>query len=159
MNGIIALKTTTVTPKKGIIIHYSGTNGNVWWDASPNPTSFVITYFNNIIAAGYDVVQVKWSESGWMFAQPGVQTGHKLLAGRSATVAKWVHDNWWTSGMRFILTGSSGGSSQIAYSMLYLYSPPIVDLLIPDSGPVLANMGPTCIAGTYQANCTIIDTD
>src|SRR5437016_4250313 len=160
LNGFLAVKLSSAPTKAGMIVHYSGDNGNLWWDGSPNPTSFSTTYFNNMTAAGYDVVQVRWSGSGWTFSQLGVQTGQKLLSCRPATVAKWVHDNLWTSGTRYILTGASGGSSQVAYSMLYLYSPNIVDLLIPDSGPVMADMFDGCVTGgiyDYSNQRTLID--
>ena len=159
-SGFLAVKLSTAPIKAGMVVHYSGDDGALWWDGSPNPTIFSPTYFNNLLAAGYDVVQVKWSANGWTFAQPGVQTGQKLLSCRPATVAKWVHDNLWTPGSRFILTGSSGGSSQVAYSMLYLYSPNIVDLLIPDSGPVMADIFDGCVTGgiyDYGAKATLID--
>src|SRR5262249_47236449 len=160
-SGILAVKLSTASPKKGMIVHYAGDTGALWWDASPNPTAFAATYFNNLLAAGYDMVQVKWSGSGWMFAQPGVQTGHKLLGCRPATVAKWVHDNLWTNGTRYILSGSSGGASQVAYSMLYLYSPNIVDLLIPESGPVFSDMFDGCVTRGiygYAPKYTMVDT-
>src|SRR5262245_25629186 len=160
INGILAVKLSTATPKKGMIVHYTGDNGNLWWDGSPNPTSFSTTYFNNMLAAGYDVAQVKWPGSGWTFAQPGVQTGQKLLSCRPATTAKWVHDNLWTPGTRYILSGASGGASQVAYSMLYLFSPNIVDLLIADSGPPMADIFDGCVTGgdfDYDGKKTLID--
>src|SRR5439155_825338 len=86
---------------------------------------------------------IKWNPNGWIFTPDGVHTGQKLLSCRPATTVKWVHEHLWTPGTRFILTGSSGGASQIAYSMMYLFvpnpTPNFVDLLLLDSGPPIRN--------------------
>src|SRR5262245_30836135 len=46
-SGVVAVKLSTVTPKAGMVVHYSGDTGALWWDGSPSPTSFSTTYFNN----------------------------------------------------------------------------------------------------------------
>jgi hypothetical protein len=139
-------------PIKGMVLFFSESTGTTWWQYGASTyiePSTVPPFFASLLNSGYEIVQIKWNLS-WARAPTGVQAGQVALAGRSATVIKWVHDNWFTGG-RFCLTGSSGGAAQVAYAVAAYRLDSIVDILIPTGGPPMSQLTRGCMQETGWA--------
>jgi hypothetical protein len=139
-------------PIKGMVLFFSQSRGTAWWQYGGSTylePSTVPPFFASLLAAGYEIVQVKWNVS-WATAPTGVSAGQVALACRTATVIKWVHDNWFMGG-RFCLTGSSGGASQIAYVVAAYGLDSIVDVVIPTGGPPMTQLTRGCMQETGWA--------
>lgn len=87
----------------------SGAYGQAWW-ASPNSQSFI----NNLVAHGHRVVQFRWYPP-WQQSTLEQSAGEIRMAARPATVIDWVKRNY--PAPEFNVTGSSGGSMALAYSL------------------------------------------
>jgi hypothetical protein len=151
VTGYIANEKPTV-PEKGMIVFVSASSGGSWWSDS---YTLVPAFFQSLLRDGYELVQIKM---GWTKAQLGVQSGQVALAAREATVVKWVHDNWLGAGIQLIVTGQSGGSSAVAYSLSNYGLDSIVDAAILTSGPPMASIQKGCLQEARYAYATGAET-
>src|SRR6202022_160009 len=117
----------------GVVLFFSESTGTGWWEYGTGGTvepSTVPPFFNSLLGAGYELVQVKWNYSPYR-ADLGIEQGQVALLARTATVVQWIHDNWLPAGARYCLTGTSGGASQICYAVAGYPIDGIVDVLVP----------------------------
>ncbi len=116
------------------------------------------TFLHDLQADGFEVVVVLWVDS-WLEAAQGEQVGPARLACRSATTVKWAYDNLFlplhvasagTGVCGFCLTGNSGGSSQIGYTLSFYGLAGVVNAAILSGGPPHAAIAKGCLrAGSY----------
>ena len=112
---------------------------------------------------GFRTVDVRWVDS-WRVANPGERAGYAKIACRPSTAIQWVHDHLYqpapTSGSPghcgFCVTGNSDGGSQAAYALAFYGLSPIVDAIVPTSGPPMAaqEKGCTDVPGYPYKNAT-----
>lgn len=138
------VKSPTGIPK-GTITFHSGASGKVFWTAGPTGTAQAT--FNNLVAAGYTGIQVKW-KTGWNWATSTGKEGPMKLACRAATALKWINTNLHTAGKPMCATGNSGGSAQITYAVSHYGLSNILDAIIPTSGPGVARIDEGCLGST-----------
>ena len=160
--GVIADWKPTV-PTRGLIIFFSGDNGTSWWGKG---STLLPSFFQSLSNSGFELVQVAWSLS-WLQAPTGEPLGQQLLASRSATAIKWIHDNMYTVSSPglghcgFCVTGNSAGASETAYVLSSYGLDNIIDAAIPTSGPPMAGIEKGCLqVPGYQyavSNAQLID--
>src|SRR5712692_2479824 len=142
--GVIAVQ-KPLGQIKAVAIFFSGSGGGDWWDKA---STEVPAFFQSLLNDGFEVVEVRWLNVGWLEAPVGIQSGQELLASRPATVIKWVHDNMYVplrlhpnaGQCGFCVTGNSGGAAQITYAISSYGIDGIVDAAIPTSGPPMASI-------------------
>ena len=110
-------------------------------------------FLKGLAARGLEIVIVSWVDP-WLVASPGEKVGPKRLACRAATAIKWVHDNLYrqlgspggaVGACGFCLTGNSGGSSQIGYSLSFYGLGNIVNAAILTDGPPHTALAKGCL--------------
>lgn len=140
---------------KAVAMFFSESEGNTWWSynsAGTAPIATVDPFFQSLLNDGFELVQIRWARS-WLLSPAGVQSGQELLACRSATAIKWVHDNMYAPlGLHpnvgqcgFCITGNSGGAAQVTYAISSYGIDNIVDAAIPTSGPPMAALSKGCL--------------
>ncbi|HVL02895.1 MAG TPA: Calx-beta domain-containing protein, partial [Acidimicrobiales bacterium] len=149
-DGVMA-HAKAIGPSRGMVVIFSGGGGTIFWSTDNVPAD---TMIEDVRRAGLDVVQVRWTRA-WTLAEPGeIEAGAAHVACRPATAVKWIHDNLYagldvpTHGVGecgFCVTGTSGGSSQAAYTASHFGMEHIVDAVIPVSGPTHAAMAKGCL--------------
>ena len=122
-------------------IFFPGAGGEFWYKNG----TLVNPFYQQLIAAGHIVVDVQWSNNIWYSAAAGELAGPEALACRPATVMRWVHDNWLPAGVRYVVIGSSAGSSAVSYSLTTYGLDSLVQLLVPVSGPPHARLTYNCL--------------
>jgi hypothetical protein len=123
-------------------IFFPGAGGKFWEGIDP---PLVDPFYQQLIGAGHIVVDVQWSNNIWYSAAAGELAGPEALACRPATVMRWVHDNWLPTGVRYVVVGSSAGSSAVSYSLTTYGLDSLVQLLVPISGPPHARLTYNCL--------------
>lgn len=149
IRGMVSTTPATGSPR-GLVMFFTGGPGKGWYVGDDSQTS---AEFEKLSAAGFELVQVRWGDQGWLRAAEGEEIGPAELACRPATVIKWVHDTKYQplgvdpqAGMcGFCLTGNSGGASQITYAVTHYGLSEVVDVLIPTSGPPHASLAKGCL--------------
>lgn len=146
--GVFAIgEPTSGVARRGTVAFFSGGGGGAWW--SGGHAAFLATLRQD----GFRTVEVRW-EQPWSDAAPGERTGTAKLACRPATAIAWIHDHLYdpaTSGPTvrgrcgFCVTGNSGGSSQISYSLELYGLEDELDAIIPTSGPPQAAQEKGCL--------------
>lgn len=103
-------------------------------------------------ALGFTIVQVSWLNN-WLESSPGNDAGQAHLGCRPATVIKYVYDTYYVPlGVRpshvgeagFVITGNSGGASQVGYALTHYGLDEIVDVVIPTGGPPHSALAKSC---------------
>jgi len=150
--GSLAIAPGQGTPK-GLVMFFTGGRGNTWWTDSGkaiDPEGFL----GELRAKGYTTVQVKWND--WLSAKknaPGTP-GPARLGCRPATIVNYVHDTYYqplgvtpegVGQCGFCITGNSGGSSQVAYTISYYGLEDILDAVIPTEGPPHSVLEKACL--------------
>jgi hypothetical protein len=148
---------------RGLVLFFSGSVGGSFW-SSNGTTGLALPFLQSLLDNGFEIVQVRWGDSGWLVAASGVPSGQEALACRPATAIQWVHDNLYAPlGLQgaFYLTGNSAGASQITYALSSYGTAGIVDLAVPTSGPTFAAISKGCLLQQGYAytvsNQTLID--
>jgi hypothetical protein len=134
--GYLAISTRAVS--RGVILFFSGGPGTSWYAKGPTSEAGLADLANR----GYQVVQVSWKAAWWQ-ASPGEDAGPAHLACRPATVLRWAYDHLYaplglSHGLGrcgFCATGNSGGASQVTYALSAYGLAPILDAIVPTSGP------------------------
>ncbi len=146
--GFLGVLPPDGTPR-GVVMLFGGGAGRGWWSESSDLGG---PFVEGLRSDGFVVVQTSW-ETGWSAAAPGEQTDPAVLACRPATVVDWVHAHHWTPGdpvgpvgrCGFCVTGNSGGASQVSYALSHYGLEPILDAVIPTSGPPHAALDKGCL--------------
>jgi hypothetical protein len=132
----------------GTIVLFSGGAGTM-----PSTETAEITFGQNYLTAGYQVVQLKW-DSAWQNTHiPASPLGlpppaYSILTGacRPASFLKYVNDHLYTktlnSGM--CAQGSSAGSGAVAYALVWYGADQYLNNVELLSGPVFSNIENGC---------------
>ena len=151
IRGFVSRAAASGDPR-GLVMFFGGGPGKQWYSGDGSDPQGA---FTRLQSEGFEIVQVKWGAQGWLRAADGEEVGPAQLACRPATVIKWVHDTWYQEvevapdpGVcGFCLTGTSGGASQITYSLSHYGLAEVVDAVIPTSGPPHAQLAKGCLPG------------
>jgi hypothetical protein len=137
-------------PVRGLVVLASGGQGDQWWSTV---TPLGGPFADSLRADGFVVVQLRWVDP-WLASAPGEDAGPGHLACRPATVFRWVYDNQFSPlGLAatregvcgFCISGNSGGASQVSYALSFYGLEPILDAVIPTSGPVHSALTKGCL--------------
>ncbi len=124
----------------GTIVFTSGGVGDALYDAGYLEGESIM---QNLLAAGYATVQVKWPSPGGFIAGPG---GMRRVACRYATVARWIHENVHAGGAAkpFCASGNSAGGAQIAYGLAHHGLDAIFTMVQLTGGPPMGRLDHGC---------------
>jgi len=121
-------------------VFFSLESGTGFWGGMPNPTTLVkTTLFNPLLAAGHQLIRVRWTFGAWYNTIPQ-NLGQMDDACRPATVMEWVRQHH--PAPCFNLIGTSNGSAAIAYAMGSFGIRP--NKAIIDSGPPMMELAEGC---------------
>jgi len=149
LSGTLLIQPASGSPR-GLVMFFSGSYGTTAWSTS----SISNAWLASVASAGYEVVQLEWSQPGWEAAPSGQDAGQAHVACRPATAIRWVHDNLYaalhvpspgTGVCGFCITGNSGGASQVAYALAYYGLGSILNGVFPTSGPPHAALAKGCL--------------
>jgi len=148
-SGNLAVASPYAVPR-GLIMFFSGGSGKSWWTAQ---STEAYDLADDLRSLGFLIVQVKWSNSGWLRSSPGNDAGIAHLACRPATVIQYVHQQYYLPlGIQaplgeagFCITGGSGGASQVSYALSHYGLDQILDVVIPTGGPPHAALPKSCM--------------
>jgi hypothetical protein len=144
-NGFIGVAAHSSAAPRGLVLLFTGGSGQGWWTSQ---TPELPGFANDLRAEGFTVVQVKWG-TNWLESSPGNDAGTAHLGGRPATVIKHIHDNLYlpldipphpAGQAGFVITGNSGGASQVGYALTHYGLEDILDVVIPTGGPPHSNL-------------------
>ncbi len=136
--GVFAHK-RGATGRSGLVQFYSGSEGSAWWAT----TTASLAMLNNLIAADYDVVQVRWI-NGWIGTPLNVNAGQRLLAQRPSTAMRAITERYLRGG-RSVVVGSSNGSTQVSYSLAFYGVSVWFDVAVIVSGPPYMELCRGCL--------------
>ncbi len=151
-SGFFAIAPHTTASPRGLVMFFTGGPGRNWWTERPERAAFADDLRNE----GFTVAQVRWEDS-WLLSSPGNDAGTAHLGALPATVIKYVHDNYYLPlgisetqvdqlGGGFILTGNSGGATQVSYALSHYGLDDILDVVIPTGGPPHAALAKSLLA-------------
>jgi Fibronectin type III domain len=126
---------------------FSGASGGACWSTS-GTTTLAQPFIQSLLDVGFEIVQIRWGNNGWLASAPGVPSGLEALGCRPATAIQWVHDNLYSPlGIQggFCITGNSSGASQITYALSSYGIADIVDVAVPTSGPPFGAISKGCL--------------
>ena len=144
-NAQIAIRRPLGTPV-AVDVFSSGHGGTAFWTTqTPANTG---PFFEQLLAAGHIIVQLRFLNDGWFTSSPGVLYGFKVMACYPATAARWIRHNI-AGGLPMQWVGESGGSAQVAYALNVYAADSFIDHAILISGPPFAQLcqGCTNVAG------------
>ncbi|MBA3483238.1 MAG: hypothetical protein H0T51_15625 [Pirellulales bacterium] len=150
--GFFAIALHTTASPRGLVMFFTGGQGGSWWTEKPAHAAFADDLRNE----GFAVAQVRWRDS-WLLSSPGNDAGTAHLGALPATVIKYVHDNYYLPlgisesqvdqhGGGFIITGNSGGATQVSYALSNYGLDDILDVVIPTGGPPHAALAKSLLA-------------
>lgn len=125
---------------KGTVVFLSGGGGATWWEEGNAKND---AFVGDVAEHGQQLVQVRWHH-GWLVAPEGEPIGPARLAARPAAVLRYIHDTV-AGGNALEVTGDSGGSSQLAYSLTFHGVDDIVSDAVFTSGPPHAALDKGCL--------------
>lgn len=153
----------TGSPHIGTIIFMPGWTGTYFWDETFSfalqnehiPENARIStqavqnnhrIIDNLRAAGYRTVQIKWHRTWWE-AEKGAETGLANLACNPATLMQWVYDNVHTGQEQvpFCATGHSNGATEVSHSLVQYGLADILDGVVLESGPNWTDVEHACL--------------
>ena len=128
---------------RGTIVFAAGFDGQSFWQ---NYSSNASQILSDVRGAGFRTVQVKWNRN-WFLAASGEVAGFNRLACRTATVARWIHDNLYQPDAQSALcvVGHSNGAAQMAYTLTDYGLADILSLALLESGPNWARVDKACL--------------
>lgn len=130
----------------GTVTFHSGSGGKGFWAPADKPDAQQA--MQEVLAAGYRTVEVKWGNDGWLAGSSQYEEGVTKLSCRPATALKWIHDNLYSAPNdteAFCATGNSGGSVQISEALINYGLDKYLDLVIPTAGPGLGRIDEGCM--------------
>ena len=123
-------------PERGTVVIGSGGGGSGFYSSQSNADSLL----RSLVRLGFRVIERAWNGSeGWITAEGGL----RLEACRYATLLTWIRDSLHVTG-KFVATGNSGGSGEIAYALSSYGRAAILDLAVPTGGPPFSRMDYHC---------------
>jgi hypothetical protein len=133
----------TSSPAQGTILFASGLTGNKYFGEWGTQAQRILA---ELRAAGFRTVQIKW-KTIWFYGAPGALEGTMKLACRSATVARWVYDNFHPQDTPtpYCFYGHSNGASQGAYAITQYGLSNIFSTVMFNSGPNWTNNNEACL--------------
>ncbi len=158
LNGFIGVGHYTSAVPRGVVMFFTGGAGNSWWtNAETNTTAnpALVAFSDSLRMEGFTVVQVRWS-GAWLHSSVGNDAGPGHLGARPATVIRHVYDSIYVPmGIApcksryggFVITGNSGGSSQVSYAISHFGLDSILDVVIPTEGPVMSVLSKSMLGG------------
>lgn len=124
----------------GLVTFHAGMYGNSWYSSYGQQNSMMV----NLAQAGYRLAQINWtSEHGWVNAPDGVRAGMARMAGRPATMYRYLHETY-GGGQKIISVGHSGGAATIAYSLAWYRLHTIMRRAVMVAGPVMTDLWKSC---------------
>src|ERR1041385_1723918 len=153
ITGVLAASAPTA-PARGMVLFFSGSKGTEWWTTGSAQAE---PFLQGLRALGFWVVQVRWKDP-WLLSAPGEDAGSAHMACRPATVINWAHANLYVPlGLQsapeqcgFCITGNSGGSGEVAYALTFYGLDPILDAVVPTSGPTHTALSEGCLRNTGE---------
>jgi hypothetical protein len=147
ISGFLAIR--PATKSRGLLVAFTGSDGMNYWTSQGTP---VYDFAEELRALGFTIVQVKWNTS-WLESSPGNDAGPAHLGCRPATVIKYIYDMYYEPlgipkqrfRAGFVLTGNSGGASQVGYALSHYGLEEIVDVAIPTGGPPHSALAKSCM--------------
>lgn len=139
-----------VAAPHGVVVLFSGGDGaGEFGGGRPAAAQFL----DDVHAQGLETVAIRWP-TGWLQASAGEEVGPALLACRPASVVSWAHDSIFAplhlpespGRCGFCVAGSSGGASQVSYSLSFYGLADAVDEAVIMSGPPHAALAKGCLA-------------
>jgi hypothetical protein len=144
--------TSAVGTVRGTVVFGTGGGGGGYYENDANAAAMM----GQLAQMGYRVVQRRWQTmpDGWITG-PG---GMRALACRYATLVTYLHSTVHFGSVQtgFCVTGNSGGSTEIAYSLTHFDRGAIIDLAVPTGGPPMGRIDRGCLDGTdpaWMAEC------
>jgi len=137
--GTIAIK-RAATGASGTVVFFSGRLGTGWYI---NSSPLCKQLADRLIAADFDIIQVKWTGNGWVSTLRGMVVGQSVLAQRPSTVIYWLKANR-ARGSRYIIAGGSNGATQIAYALAFYGADSVIDRAVIISGPPYMEIDKGC---------------
>lgn len=133
------VKVTEVNNPIGTVVLASGGNGTTLWEAN----AYGPLAINNVLGAGYSVVQMAWvPPSGWQIG-PG---GMRAVACRPATVINWIYSNIHQNGSSapMCAAGTSAGAEEIGLGLAHYGLGNILAMAELVSGPPFSREDYSC---------------
>lgn len=125
------------TPDKGTVVLGAGGNGTDFYlGAAYGPD--VLSSLTN---AGFRVVDRAWPATKGWYADHGF--GLRASGCRYATLVDWLRRTYHKAG-GFCVSGNSGGSAEIGYSLTAWATESVIDLAVPSGGPAVARLDYAC---------------
>jgi hypothetical protein len=139
---------------RGALVFFSGGGGDFYWAREKKGADILI---DRLLQDGFAVMQVRWA-SAWEDAAAGEVAGAHVGC-RPSTIVSWLHDNEYVPDLAsgkvvqppgaavcgFCITGPSGGSAQVAYTLSHFGLEAKLDGVFPISGPTHAALVKGCI--------------
>lgn len=153
--GALEIRTGTGRPR-GLVMFFSGGGGNELWSRRQGVAE---RFLAGLRSAGLTTVQAYWRDP-WLKAPAGEQIGPGALACRPATTIRWAYDHLYqgpatvsergAAPCGFCVTGNSGGASQVSYTLSRYGLEPLLDAVVPTSGPPHAALAKGCLRNETQ---------
>jgi hypothetical protein len=151
--------------KKGTILFASGWIGTYFWEGSDDPLYLATleqetmkkvqavntnnrAILDHLQADGFQTIQIRWDNNqAWYQSKNGTIEGQANLACRSASVARWVYQQFHLSDTShpYCGVGHSNGASQMSYSLAHYALFDIFSAVIFESGPNWSHIEYACI--------------
>lgn len=143
------------TPVTCVAVLGSGANGGGFWEDGGVPARNAI---NALRAGGVRVLQRAWSgASGWASGT----VGPRRVTCRGATLFAKLYADYHVAEQSFILSGNSGGASEIVQALGFYGAESYVDGAVPSAGPPLGRIDHGCLDAadlTWIAECATLRT-
>ncbi|HEX9994359.1 MAG TPA: hypothetical protein VGB14_15625 [Acidimicrobiales bacterium] len=148
IDGRMAVGAHLGTRLKGIVMLFVGNDGMEYWGGTPERRAFV----DDLHVRGYRTVEVAWDEP---YAH-GTQ-GYVALTCRPAAAVEWGAGAYAASGAQpvagdgvcgFCLIGTSAGTAQVAYPLVFHGLGGLVDAALEMSGPAESDLYEACDRST-----------
>lgn len=119
----------------GTIVLMSGGRSTQLWELGLAPTN--ATAIATLRAAGYRVIQAVWDPPGWNndVSSADYATSEKAVSCRTATLYKYINDNYLDASTPLCAITNSAGGEGLAYAMAYYGTYAYVDAVYFGSTP------------------------
>jgi pimeloyl-ACP methyl ester carboxylesterase len=138
-DGELAVRTPT-GQVNAVDVFFSWEAGTAWWGGMPNPNAMVAQFFNSLLAAGHQVILIRWNNAWYGTSPTRLQLGQLAAACRPATVMQWVKQHY--PSPSFNVIGTSAGGAAIAYALADYGI--VIGKAVVDSGPPFMELRKAC---------------
>jgi hypothetical protein len=142
--GRMAVGASTGARLKGIVMLFVGNDGMEYWGGTPERRAFL----DDLHSRGYRTIEIAWT-TPYLWGTGG----YLAQSCRPATVVEWGAGVYATSGARplpgdgvcgFCLVGTSAGTAQVAFPLVFHGLAGAVDAALEMSGPAEADLAAAC---------------